>query len=171
MQQVAPSEPHDGQRPRRHLKTQPDRVVTVLKIATFLVGAGVIGLIILMATGWPNEVAGRVPVPPPPPASGSSGDDGKPGETRTTEPSPTMIAPPVRAETSLVAPKPAPPPPPSTPKPAPPTPPIQQPPGFTFAVIGQPCPEPGLFSLTSDYEPVACVAEPPSDQPRWQRMF
>jgi hypothetical protein len=169
MQQVAHSEPDGGQRPRRRRRpTKPDRGVTVLKIATVLVGAGVIGLIILMASGWPNEVAGRVPVPTPP-TSGPSGDDAKPYDSRTAEPSPTMIAPPLRAETSLVAPKPA---PPSTPKPAPTTtPPRQQPPGFTPAVIGQPCPEPGLFSLTSNYEPVVCWAEPPSDQPRWQRMF
>lgn len=168
MQQVALSEPHGGQRPRRHRRpTKPDRVVVALKIATFLVGAGVIGLIILMATGWPNEVAGRVPVPTEH-ATDPSGDDAEPYESRSAEPSPTMIAPPVRAETSLVAPKPA---PPSTPKPAPTTPPARQQPGFTFAVIGQPCQEPGSFSVTSNYEPVVCWAEPPTDQPRWQRMF
>lgn len=175
MQQVALSEPDDGQRPRRHGKPQakPDRVVTYLKIATFVVGAGVIGLIILMASGWPNDAAGRLPVPNPP-ASGSFGDDGAPSESRTTEPSPTLIAPPVRAGASLVGPQPA---PPSTPKPAPttpPAPPPQQqpmPPGFTFAVIGQPCEHAGTFSVTSNWEPVACMAEPPTDQPRWHPMF
>lgn len=167
MEQVALSEPHGGQRPRRHRRpTKPDRVVVALKIATFLVGAAVIGLIILMATGWPNEVAGRVPVPTEH-ATDPSDDDAEPYEP--AEPSPTMIAPPAHAETSLVAPQPA---PPSTPKPTPTTPPARpQQPGFTFAAIGQPCQEPGSFSVTSTYEPVVCWAEPPTDQPRWQRVF
>jgi hypothetical protein len=149
---------------RHRRQSEPDRVLLGLKIATVVAAAGLIGLIIVVATGGGTEVASSRPTSPKPPIT-------RPGDDAPTT-TPLRLNPPeLRTETSTIAIKP--PPPSSTPKSRPSTrPPSPAPgPGFTFAVVGEPCPEPGVWSVTSDYQPVVCARQSPGRQLRWTPVF
>lgn len=148
---------------RHRRQNKPDRVLIALKVATFLAAAGLVGLIILWASGSGPDKAAPRPTSPTPVIT-QPGDDAPPTTTVTTIEPPAL-----RTETSTIALKP-PPPPPNTPKPPPSTRPTE-PPGINFPVVGQPCPEPGMWSVTSNYEPVVCASNPPGSQPRWIPVF
>lgn len=171
MQRVAFPELQGRPRPRRHRKQpQPDRVVLGLKIATFLAGVGLLGVIILLAGSGPDG-PDRSAAPAPAQATGApgpSGDDAYVPRQRQTTPATVIDPPAVRTDSSKVASKP-------TPTSKPPATTTSKPPagaGMTgFATIGERCDEPGAFSFTSAFEPVVCMSDSPSDPPRWHPMF
>lgn len=165
MQRAAFPELQGATRPRRHRRSdRRDRVLTGLKIATFVAAAGLLGVIILLATtGIQDNTADRSPSVP----KFTPGDDGpkyQPVPTTTTIDPPALntdtaeIAghPPVTTTTH---------PPKTTSKPP------RRPPTFDFAVIGAKCSNPGAFSVTKDYQPVVCFRRFPSDDPRWYPFF
>jgi hypothetical protein len=149
---------------RHRRQSKPDRVLLGLKIATVVAAAGLVSLIIMVAAGGGTEVASPRPTSPDRPSTRPSDD--APAPTR-----PRLNPPELRTETTTIAIKP--PPPSSAPKPRPTTrPPAPAPgPGFAFAVIGKPCPEPGTWSVTSDYRPVVCARRPPGGPLRWTPVF
>jgi hypothetical protein len=149
---------------RHRRQEKPDPVLRWLKIATVVAAAGLVGLTIVLASGAGSDEATPRPVPRKPAITQPSDD------APTTTTPPRIDPPALRTETSTIALKP--PPPSSTPKPRPTTrPPRQSDPGFDFAVVGKPCPEPGVWSVTSNYEPVVCASQPPGRQPRWTPVF
>lgn len=164
MQRAAFPELHGRPRPRRHRRqAEPDRVLIGLKIATFLAAAGLIGVIILLASAGGNGAAGRVPAQ----QRIGSGDDARPNEPAPTTP-PTVIEPPaMRTETSYIAGTPPPPPPPPPKRPRPPT----TSPDPQFAVIGERCPQRGMFYFTKDRQPVMCYSPTPNEPPTWRPVF
>ena len=127
--------------------TERDRFLVVVKLATFAVAVGALGAFALL--------------------SGTNREAGSPvaAVTPTTTPSrPSVVAPPVASTvTSKVVPaQPAtptpPPPPPPPPASTPPKPPPAEPTPSEprFAVVGEPCPRTGTYSLTARYRPVVC---------------
>ncbi len=152
---------------RHRRQEKPDRLLVGLKIATVVAAAGLVGLTIMWASGGESGEATPRPTSPKPAITQPS-DDGPTTTTTTTPPSLRMDPPALRTETSTIALQP--PPASSTPKPRPTTRPPQEP-GPGFAVIGKPCPEPGVWSVTSDYEPVICASNPPGRQLRWTPVF
>jgi hypothetical protein len=150
---------------RHRRQEKPDRVLVGLKIATVVAAAALVGLIIMWARGGGESGEATPRSTAPKPVITQPGDDAP-----TTTTPPRMEPPALRTETSTIALKP--PPPSSTSKPRPTTrPPQESGPGFAFAVIGKPCPEPGVWSVTSNYEPVVCASNPPGRQPRWTPVF
>jgi hypothetical protein len=171
MQRAAFPELQGRPRPRRHRRqAHRDRVLIGLKIATFLAAGGLIGVVILWAGNGDggNDLA-KQQTPAVPKIVPSHPSDASP----TTTPPPTMInLPALRTGTSqIVAQPPPPPPPPPTSAPTPPTQPPPPAPDPPFAVIGQPCPEPGMFYFTRDYQPAVCFSDPPDAPPRWHPVF
>ena len=125
--------------------SEGDRFLFVVKFATFVVAIGLLGGFYLVSGGTSREPGHPAAAPAP---------------TTTTSPArPSVVVPPVASTmTSEVGPPPAPAttePPPETTTPAP----RRQPPPARderFAVVGQACPTPGMYSLTSRYWPVVC---------------
>jgi hypothetical protein len=162
-----PAFPELQGRPRatRHRRqAKPDRVLLGLKIATFLAACGFIAVVVLLAGKASSDNATPRP-PAPKPDTSQPSDDATP-----PTPVPAAVDPPaLRTEMTSLTGKPAP-PPSAAPAPKPTTEP-SQPPDLIFAVIGQPCPEPGRWSFTRDYQPVVCASSPPGSQPRWHRVI
>jgi hypothetical protein len=163
MQRAAFPELQSRPRPSRHRRQdKPDRVLIGLKIATFLAACGLVGVIILLTVGGsqrPHPVAAQPKAP-----TGQTGDDA-PRTTPTPTEHPPVVAPPAlrtevaeitKTQTTPKAPKPAPPAQPGNPGPQ------------NLPVVGQPCPEPGMWSVTANYEPVFCYGNSP---PRWRKVF
>ncbi|MCT2583680.1 hypothetical protein [Actinophytocola gossypii] len=127
--------------------TERDRFLVVVKLATFAFAVAVLGAFALL--------------------SGTTREAGSPSAavTPTTTPSrPAVIAPPVASTmTSEIVPTPPPAPATTTttttrttPPPAPPPPASTPPRDPRFAVVGEPCPRAGTYSLTARYRPVVC---------------
>jgi len=155
--------------PGRHRRPKrSDRVVLGLKIATFLVVAGLVGVVLLVVTGGADNhpAADRSPAIPKITPSRVPSSPAAPDETSA---SPVIEAPELQTQTEVIVAAPPPPTvaPPSPPPPAPPPPPQQR---LDFAVIGERCDDPGSFSITREQEPVMCV---PSSRgsARWREMF
>lgn len=134
--------------PCRPVRKRADRTLAVIKLGTFAVAVGLVGVIYLLSGGGESREAGR-------PAAAVS-------MVPTT--TPVVVAPPVESTvTSEVVPTPAPPPapveepvPPPAPAPEPPRPAEPPPRDPRFAVEGEPCPRPGMYSMTERYQPVVC---------------
>ena len=162
MQRAAFPELQGRARPRRHRRAaKPDRVLVVLKIATAIAAAGLVGVIILLTGGHDTASSAKRPAG----STGQSGDDATAEQTPSTQQ--LVIDPPaLLTETaSIAAPR-------TTteskpPKPAPPKPTQNQ----GFAVVGQRCQNPGAFSVTSDYQPVVCMNDKPNGPDRWHPVF
>jgi hypothetical protein len=149
---------------RHRRPKRSDRVVLGLKISTFLVAAGLIGMVVLLVTdGADNHsAAGRSPAIPKITSSQSAGAPAAPTETS----SPVIEAPEQQTLTEeIVA---TPPPTTTTPTSAPPSQP--SPPPVQFAVIGERCDNPGTFSVTREQEPVMCYRSSRGPS-RWRRVF
>jgi len=162
MQRAAFPELQGRPRPSRHRRPdKPDRVLIALKIATFLAACGVIGVIVLLTVGGTGPAAPAAA--PPKIVKGQVGDDA-PRTIPTPETPAAVVAPPVlstetteitRSPTSSRTAPPARNAPPAAPAPR-------------LPVVGEPCPSPGMWSLTQNYEPVYCYGDAP---PRWRRVF
>lgn len=125
--------------------TERDRRLVLIRLTTFAVAVAVLGGFALL--------------------SGTTREAGSPvaAVTPTTTPSrPSIVAPPVASTvTSEVVPTPPPvPATTTTTTTTPPPPPASTPPPTRreprFAVVGEPCPRPGRYSLTARYQPVVC---------------
>lgn len=173
MPRLAFEEPKGRPRPKHHRRETAERsreskrdgVVLALKAATFVIVAGLIGAVVLLVTnsGGEEDTAGQSPAVP---TIESSGRSAPPTTSPTTTPPTTLVPPVVRSETAQLVPVQ---PPASTP-PSPTQPPPTSP-DSRFAVIGEPCEEPGTYSLTARYEPVICGSDQPSQPPTWHSMF
>jgi hypothetical protein len=135
-------------------KREPDRFLLLIKTATILVAAAIVGGLILVLNSGDDPQA-EDPAIPEITSTTPRGDRAlEPRETTTTPPTtpPTTIAPPeTNTATTEIAPPPPPPPPQDPPV-------VQEPPPANnpgFAVVGQPC-EAGSFSITAQYQPVVC---------------
>jgi hypothetical protein len=166
MQRAAFPELQGRPRPRRHRrKDKRDRVLTGLKLATFVAAAGLLGVLVLLATtGLQSQSADRSPSVP----KFTPGDD---GPNYQPVPTTTTIDPPaLNTDSAAIVGQPT-----TTTTPRPPRtsskPPQHQPPPIQFAVIGQRCNSPGAFSVTKDYQPVVCYRRFPGDDPRWFPFF
>src|SRR6266536_3465646 len=74
MQRAAFPELQGRPRPPRHRRQdKPDRVLIGLKIATFFAACGVVGVIVLLAVGGPDNA--RPAAAPPKGVTGQLGDD------------------------------------------------------------------------------------------------
>lgn len=149
-------------RTRHRRQDKPDRVLILLKFATLVVACGLVAVVILITGGTDQP---RPAAAPPRIPTGQTGDDAP----RTTTTVPTTTAPPVIAPPALhtevasitrAA--------PATTSSKAPKPPNPQNPPPNFAVIGHPCPEPGMWSVTADYQPAFCYGNSP---PRWRKVF
>ena len=161
MQRAAFPELQGRPRPSRHRRQdKPDRVLIGLQIATFVAACGLVGVVILLAIGNSDKPVPAAATPRTP--TGQSGDDAP--RTIPTPSTPTaIVAPPaLRTETTEITRV-----PPTTPKakPAPPAKPATSP---SLPRVGEPCAEPGMWSVTASYEPVFCYGDAP---PRWRRVF
>jgi hypothetical protein len=168
MQRAALPEPHGRPRRRRHRRSpEPDRILLGLKIGTFLAAGGLIGVIILLATGESN-VADRAPTEQRIGAESRQPDDAPPPLTSRPAAPPTVLTPPtMRTQTANIA-------GPSSrpPEPAPAPPPAQRSePAPEVAVLGEPCPQVGTFALTRNREPVMCYPPSGGGPSRWNRVF
>jgi hypothetical protein len=166
MQRAAFPELQGRPRPFRHRRPErPDRVLIGLKVATCVAAAGLLTVIVLLATAGGNTPAARNS-PAVPKIVPSPGDDA-PGSTTTTVPA--QIDPPeLQNDTAEIAGQ------PTTTNRPPKTSKTQRPPrqpGFDFAVIGERCSNPGSFSVTREFQAVMCVRRSPTDEPRWTPMF
>jgi hypothetical protein len=163
MQRAAFPELQGRPRPSRHRRQdKPDRVLIGLKIATFLAACGVIGVIVLLAVGGPGR-----PTPaaaPPKIVTGQLGDDAPQTIPTPTTPKVAIAPPALRTETTEFTQAPT---TSRSPRPAPPASPVT-PPAQGLPVVGEPCPAPGMWSMTANYEPVYCYGGTP---PRWRRVF
>jgi hypothetical protein len=149
------------QRPSGHQRPgKPDRVLIALKVATFMAACGVLGVIVLLALGGPGPASPAAA--PPKIIKGQLGDDAP--QTIPTPATPkAVVAPPaLRTETAEITRTPT-----SSKLPAPTTqPPV--PPAPSLPAVGQPCAQPGMWSVTPNFEPVFCSGDSP---PRWRRVF
>ena len=135
-------------------KREPDRFLLLIKTATILVAAAIVGGLILVLNSGDDPQA-EDPAIPEITSTTPRGDRAlEPRATTTTTTTttpPTTLAPPeTNTATTEIAPEP--------PPVQPPPPVVQDPPPANnpgFAVVGQPC-EPGSFSLTAEYQPVVC---------------
>lgn len=129
-------------------KREPDRFLLLVKTATIVVAAAIVGGLILVLNSGDDPQA-EDPAIPEITSTTPRGDRAlEPRETTTTPP--TTVAPP---ETNTGTTEIEPPPPPVQPPPV-----VEDPPPGNnpdFAVVGQPC-EPGSFSITAQYQPVVC---------------
>jgi hypothetical protein len=163
MQRAAFPELQGRPRPSRHRRQdKPDRVLIGLKIATFFAACGVVGVIVLLVGGGPDKAAPAAT--PPKGVTGQLGDDApRPLPTPTT-PKMAVEPPALRTETTEITQVPT---TSKAPRQAPPAPAATTPtPGLP--VVGEPCPTPGMWSMTANYEPVYCYGD---GTPRWHRIF
>lgn len=140
--------PEEIPAPKR--KPERDRFLLLVKTATIVVSAAIVGGLILVPNSGDDPQA-EDPAIPEITSTTPRGDRAlEPRETpTTTTTTPSTIAPPAtNTGTTEIVPAP---PPVQTQTPVPP------PPADTsdFAVVGQPC-EPGSFSITAQYQPVVC---------------
>lgn len=163
MQRAAFPELQGRPRPPSHRRqAKPDRVLLGLKIATFVAACGVLAMMVLLVTGGPSNPASRAN--PPKAATGQVGDDAPRQQPAPTAEQPVAEPPALRTETAEIkgapstskAPKPTS-VPVTTPRRQQPTP-----------VVGEPCPQMGMWSMTENFEPVVCYGDSP---PRWRRVF
>jgi hypothetical protein len=161
-----PGPKHHRREDRKRRDRPGDRVVLILKTATFAVAALLIGAVVLLITtgNGTKDVADTSPAVPEIDAPGSRDDS----PTTTTSTTPVLAPPIVGSQTAQVVPE-LPPATTTTPPPPPPTTPGDDEP--EFAVIGEPCKRPGSFSFTVEYEPVVCSNDRPGQKPTWHRMF
>jgi hypothetical protein len=163
MQRAAFPELQGRQRPSRHRRQdRPDRVLIGLKIATFLAACGVLGVIVLLAGGGSDSAS---PVGAPPKIiKGQLGDDAPQTIPTPVTPKAVVAPPALRTETAEITRTPSASKTPKPPRTAPPT----TAPAPSLPSVGDPCPEPGMWSVTANYEPVFCYGNAP---PRWRRVF
>ncbi len=162
MQRAAFPELQGQPRPPRHRRpAKPDRVLTGLKIATFVAACGVIGVLVLLATSGPSKPASRAN--PPKAGTGQVGDDAPRQQPTPTAEQPVVEPPALRTETAEIKGAPA---TSTAPRSAPH--PTTTPPRQQLPVVGEPCPQPGMWSMTREFEPVFCYGDAP---PRWRRVF
>jgi hypothetical protein len=123
-----------------------------LKIAAFVVLAGLVGGFLLLAGNGDgdDDVAVTNPAIPTITDAGGSGPE---TSQQPTPPPTTVVAPAVGTQTAVIAVKPKPKP---TPRPS------RNP---RFGRIGQSCPQQGAISFTKRYEPLVCR------DGRWDRVF
>lgn len=166
MQRAAFPELRGRPRPSRHRRQEkPDRVLITLKIATFLAACGVIGVIVLLAVGGPDPAAPAAA--PPKIVKGQLGDDAP--QTPSTSVTPNAVEPPaLRTETAEITRTPTPTPTSTSSTSSKPKKTVEPTPAPGLPVVGEPCPEPGMWSVTANYEPVYCYGNSP---PRWRRVF
>jgi hypothetical protein len=121
----------------------------VLKIAAFVVLAGLVGgFLLLSGTGdGDDDVAVTNPAIPTITDAGGSG----PETSQPPPPPTTVVAPAVGTQTAVIAVKPRPKPRPGR--------------DTRFGRIGRPCPQPGAISFTKRYEPLVCR------DGRWDLLF
>lgn len=134
-----------GDKPRR--KSEPDRFLLLIKTATIVVAAAIVGGVIFALNSGDDPQA-EDPAIPEITSTTPRGDRALEPRATTTTP-PTTVAPPeTNTATTEIAPPPVQPPPPV----------VEQPPPANtpgFAVVGGPC-DPGSFSITAEYQPVVC---------------
>lgn len=135
-------------------KREPDRFLLLVKTATIVVAAAIVGGLILALDSGDDPQA-EDPAIPEITSTTPRGDRAlQPRATTTTPPTttpPETVAPPeTNTGTTEIAPEP---PPAAQPPPVVEEPPPANTPGF--AVVGQPC-EAGSFSITAQYQPVVC---------------
>lgn len=129
-------------------KPKPDRFLLLVKTATIVVAAAIVGGLILVLNSG-DDPRTEDPAIPEITSTTPRGDRAlEPRETTTTPPT-TMAPPETNTGTTEIAPQ----PPPVQPPPVAEEPPPANNPGF--AVVGQPCEE-GSFSITAQYQPVVC---------------
>jgi hypothetical protein len=161
MQRAAFPELQGRPRPPRHRRPEkPDGVLRGLKIATFVAALGVLGVVVLLTTSSPSKPAARAN--PPKVVTGQVGDDA-PRQQPPTSVQPVVEPPALRTETAEITRVPTSKPPTSTPSTKPPKPPKGRPP-----VVGEPCPQQGMWAMTDNFEPVVCYGDSP---PRWRKVF
>lgn len=161
MQRAAFPELQGRQRPSRHRRQGgPDRILIALKVATFAAACGVLGVIILLARGGAGPVSPAAA--PPKIIKGQLGDDAPQTIPAPATPKAVVAPPALRTETAEITRTPT-----SSKRPAPATQP-PAPPAPSLPAVGQPCPQPGMWSVTPNYEPVFCTSDSP---PRWRRVF
>lgn len=138
-------------------KSNRDRALITLKVATFAVAALLVGGVVLVVSSGGEDDPGRSSPPVP---TIESSDTASPTTPTTVPTSPT---PPVAVGNSATAQVTVTTTPPSLPVPDPgtqgPTGPTDEP-GNGFAVIGEPCPQAGSYGITEDYYPVVCTGQP-----------
>lgn len=131
-------------------KREPDRFLLLIKTATIVVAAAIVGGVIFALNSGDDPQA-EDPAIPEITSTTPRGDRAlEPRETTTTTTPPTTVAPPETntGTTEIAPPPPVQPPPPVAEEPLP-----ANTPGF--AVVGGPC-DPGSFSITAEYQPVVC---------------
>lgn len=162
MQRAAFPELQGRPLPSRHRRQdKPDRVLIGLKIATFVAACGLVGVVILLTAGGSDRPTQAAGVPKAP--TGQSGDDAPRTSPTVSTPKAVVAPPALRTETTQITQAPA---APKPPRPAPTH--VTAQPAPNLPVVGQPCTEPGMWSVTANYEPVFCYGDAP---PRWRRVF
>ena len=163
MQRAAFPELQGRPRPSRHRRQdRPDRVLIGLKIATFVAACGLVGVIVLLMGGG-SDVATSAAAPPKI-GTGQSGDDAPRSTPTPVTPKAAIDPPALRTETGEITRAPT-----SSKHPRPTsTTPTTTAPAPRVPAVGEPCPEPGAWSMTPNFEPVYC---PVDGTPRWHRVF
>ena len=134
-------------------RTDHDKFMIALKVAAFVIVAGLVGGFLLLSGD--DDQAVSTPDPAVPTIAGRAEP-----EPETTATERTGIVPPVEGTgtAEIIRTKPKPPPKPRRDDPR-------------FAVIGRPCTEPGEYRLTRRFEPAVCRPDPRRDRPTWQHLF
>lgn len=163
MQRAAFPELQGRPRPPRHRRPdRPDRVLTGLKIATFVAACGVLAVMVLLFVGGPSHPAPRAN--PPRTGAAQVGDDAPSQQPTPTAEQPVVEPPALRTETAEIKGAPATSQSPtSTPTTKPPRKPRQ-----SLPVVGEPCQQQGMWAMTENFEPVVCYGDSPA---RWRRVF
>jgi len=140
-----------------------DRRLNVLKIGALSVFAAVlVGVVLLVTTGGGDDGAENASSPPVPTID-SPHSDGSAGASTSTSPRPPAAMAGAATTHLVVTTTTAPP----QQQPLPTTQPSE--PGFKYAVIGQPCPRQGDYSMTEDGEFAMCRGNG-GGQLVWQRI-
>lgn len=129
-------------------KREPDRFLLLIKTATIVVAAAIVGGVIFALNSGDDPQA-EDPAIPEITSTTPRGDRALEPRATTTTPPTTVDPPATNTGTTEIAPA----PPPVQPPPVAEEPPPANTPAF--AVVGQPC-EPGSFSITAQYQPVVC---------------
>jgi hypothetical protein len=138
-------------------RTDHDKFMIVLKVAAFVVVAGLVGGFFLLSGNDDGNEAGSTGDPAVPTIAGRAEP-----EPETTPIERTGIVPPVKGTGTAEITR-------AKPKPPPRIRPRRD--DSRFAVIGRPCAEPGEYGLTRRFDPAVCRPDPRSDRPTWQRLF
>ncbi|HET9142198.1 hypothetical protein [Actinophytocola sp.] len=150
---------------RHRRPKQSDRVVLALKITTFVLLAGLVGMVVLLFTDEPasRPAAGQSPAVP----TITPSREGDRPSVAPTEPSvpPVIEEPEMQTRTADIVATPS-----TTTTTSAAPPPQPAPPPIQYAVIGERCDDPGAFSITREQETVMCVRSSRGSF-RWRQVF